>query len=296
MMPPGRLLLIKPSSFGDIVNALPALETLYRSWPQTRIDWIVKPEWAQLLENHPMLHDLLLFPRNRREWFERVRDLRIRRYDMTIDLQGLLRSGLLGLMSGAPVRVGFANAREGSRWCYTHRIATTGGVIHAVERHLQLLSHMGLSTNGVRNFPLPQRPEADEWFKQLCVQEGIHPRQPVCVIHPATRRVTKQWPIERFAELVVRLIRDPACRVVLVSGRAEAQQTEGLRRQVEGRVIDLSGKTTLPQLAPLLRRATVLVTNDSGPMHLAAAGDLTGMGMWCCKKHSIVHPVGATRA
>ncbi len=272
---PHSLLLVKPSSLGDIVHTLPALDALHRSWPETAIDWIVKPEWMPLLEGHPLLRDVLPFPHSWNSWRTAVRELRRRRYGMVIDLQGLLRSGVFSLLSGSPVRVGFANGREGSPWCYTHRIMPPDGPdhapMHAIDRYLHLVGQLGVSTDRPRAFPLPSWPEAEAWADQLWRQERIDRQEPVCVIHPAARWSTKRWPAERYATLADRLAAEHGWRIVMVAAPAQRDQAAGVSRAMRERSIDLVGRTTLPQLAAVLRRATVMVTNDSGPMHLAAA-------------------------
>jgi lipopolysaccharide heptosyltransferase I len=268
---PRRLLLVKPSSFGDIVNALPALSALRRGWPETAIDWIVKPEWAPLLRNHPMLHEVLPFPGNLREWKRSIGELRRRAYDMIIDLQGLFRTGFLGVVSGSRARAGFAEGREGSRWLYTHPVPTSGASVHVVERNLEVIRALGISTDGVRDFPLAQDAEAEAWVERLWAQEQIKTGEIVCFVHPGTRRETKLWPAERFAALLDRLTATPGYRVVLIGGENERNQFDNGGSETGARPIDLMGRTTLPQLVALTRRAAGLVTNDSGPMHLAAA-------------------------
>ncbi|MFQ5932969.1 MAG: lipopolysaccharide heptosyltransferase II [Nitrospiraceae bacterium] len=269
--PPRRLLLVKPSSMGDIVHTLPVLAALHSGWPGTKIDWVVKPEWMTLLENHPMLHDVVSFPKNWRQWGRTIGELRRRRYDMVIDLQGLLRSGLLSVMTGAPVRVGFANAREGSPWCYTHRITVPYRVIHSVERYLHLVWHVGVPKDIPRTFPLPKWRETEAWVGGLWQQEGIAPEEAVCLIHPAARGANRRWPAERYAELADRLAAKKGCRVVLVGAQTQLDQLNAVRRLMRRRAINLAGQTTLPQLVALLRKATLLITNVSGPMHLSAA-------------------------
>ncbi|MGH7833603.1 MAG: glycosyltransferase family 9 protein [Candidatus Binatia bacterium] len=268
---PRRLLLVKPSSFGDIVNALPALSALRHGWPETAIDWIVKPQWAPLLKNHPMLHEVLPFPGNLREWRQIIAELRRRAYDMVIDLQGLFRTGFLGVVSGSRARAGFAEGREGSGWLYTHPVPTSGASVHVVERNLEVIRALGIPTDGVRNFTLAQDPEAEEWVERSWAQEQIKADEIVCLVHPGTRRETKLWPVERFAALLDRLTATPNYRVVLIGGDEERNQFARSGSEARARSIDLMGRTTLPQLVALTRRATVLVTNDSGPMHLAAA-------------------------
>ena len=269
--PPERLLLVKPSSLGDIIHALPVLDALHRRWPKSAIDWIVKPEWAPLLDGHPMLRDVLRFPTGWRGWRTTVAQLRRRRYEMVIDLQGLLRSGLLSWLSGAPSRVGFANGREGSPWCYTRRIMPPPDPVHAVERYRDLVRQLGVEVEGSVRFPLPAWPAAEVWADRLWAAEGIGADESICVIHPAARWVTKRWPAERFASVADRVAAESGWRLMLVAAAPQKAQTAEVSRQMRRRPIDLVGRTTLPQLAVLLRRAAVLVTNDSGPMHLAAA-------------------------
>jgi lipopolysaccharide heptosyltransferase I len=267
---PSTLLLVKPSSLGDIIHTLPVLDALHRSWPATAIDWIVKPEWAPLLEGHPMLRDVLRVPLRVGAWPSLAAELRRRRYEMVIDLQGLLRSGLLSWLTRAPVRVGFANGREGSPWFYNRRITPPPEPVHAVERYRDLVRQLGVETAGAVRFPLPAWPTARTWAERFWADERIGPEQPVCVLHPAARWVTKRWPAERFASVAQRLMAQ-GWRVILVAAVAQQALAAAVGRLAQGRVIDLAGRTTLPQLAALLGRASVLVTNDSGPMHLAAA-------------------------
>lgn len=268
---PRRLLLVKPSSFGDIVNALPALSALRHGWPETAIDWIVKPQWAPLLKNHPMLREVLPFPGDLREWRRTIGELRRRSYDMVIDLQGLFRTGFLSVVSGSRSRAGFAEGREGSRWLYTRAVPTSGAAVHVVERNLEVIRALGIPTDGVRDFTLAQDPEAEQWVERLWAKEQIRADEIVCFVHPGTRRETKRWPAERFAALLDRLTATPSYRVVLIGGEEERNQFGRGGSEARARPIDLTGRTTLPQLVALTRRATVLVTNDSGPMHLAAA-------------------------
>lgn len=264
---PGHILIIKPSSFGDIVLSLPALAALHHGRHGAQFDWVVKPEWASLLENHSMIRKVIPFPRNWAEWRQTTRKLRQSRYDLIIDLQGLFRSGLLGMMAGGRTRAGFASAREGSRWAYTQRVPVPEEVTHAVDRYLYLVRCLGANTDGPISFPLPEWPDVESWVDGLWRNEGIQQGEVVCVIHPGARWPHKRWPIERYKKLSSRLMAEMGYRIVWV-GAQRVVYDGGLECE---RVINLTGRTTLPQLAALIRRAALLVTNDSGPMHLAAA-------------------------
>jgi lipopolysaccharide heptosyltransferase I len=269
--PPGRLLVIKPSSFGDIVHSLPVLAALRRAWPMSRIDWLVKAEWSGLLQDHPLIDELVILPRAPQEWPKILGHLRGRRYDMVIDLQGLLRSALLSRVTAAPIRAGFANGREGSPWFYTHRVAVTNDSGHAVERYLDLVRGLGIAVGDAATFPLPEWKTEQQWADRFLDEQMLAPAKPLCVIHPAARWKTKQWPTDRYAEVADWLMADQQHGVILVAGRAQETQVAPMIARMKAPAINLVGRTTLPQLAAVLRKAALLITNDSGPMHLAAA-------------------------
>src|SRR5438874_8010211 len=152
-MEPRRIALIKPSALGDIVHALPVLSALRRRFPAAHITWVVNRAYEPLLAGHPDLTDTLSFDRGAfkkgvraalTSSFHFGAELRRRRFDLVIDLQGLLRTGLMCLASGAPRRVGFANAREGSRYAYTHKVRVPDADrIHAVDRYWRVAEALG---------------------------------------------------------------------------------------------------------------------------------------------------------
>jgi lipopolysaccharide heptosyltransferase II len=271
MTSPKRILLIKPSSFGDIVQSLPVLAALKRSWPDAEVDWAIKPEWAQLIEDHPLLHQIVLFPRGLADALRCGKSLRAPRYDLVIDLQGLLRSGLYAIMTGCRARAGFADSREGSSWCYTRRVKMPAGRVHAVDRCLELVRQLGVTAGPAVRFPLPEGVAERQWADALWNRENINDAEIICVIHPGARWLTKRWPADRFARLADRLIVEHGARVILVGGGDGLGVLDEVRGQMKQKALNLGGTTNLRQLAALLRRATLLITNDSGPMHLAAA-------------------------
>ena len=271
MFHPGRILLIKPSSFGDIVHCLPVLAALKHHWPNAEVDWAVKREWAGLLTGHPMLRRVVFFPGTALEGVRSWQTLRRDDYDMVIDLQGLFRSGLYAALTGCPVRVGFDDSREGSSWFYSRRIKVSNDAVHAVDRCLDLVRQIGVKTAPTPAFPVPDGKQEQEWVDDLWRRNQIRDGEAVCIIHPSARWPTKRWPAERFAQLADGLIARERMRIMIVGSGSEASQIEQMSRQMSQPAINLAGETELLQLAALLRRANLLVSNDSGPMHLAAA-------------------------
>ncbi|HWP59732.1 MAG TPA: glycosyltransferase family 9 protein [Candidatus Acidoferrales bacterium] len=286
--PPKRLLLVKPSSFGDIVQSLAVLAPLRRTWPEARVDWLVKDEWAGLLERHPLIDSLLVFPEAPRQWPGFFRALRRGGYDAVIDLQGLFRSGIIARATGAPLRAGFADGREGSPWCYTRRVSACS--THAVDRYLELIRGLGIPTAEPVTFPLPAWEAEDRWAEQFVPARGF-----LCLIHPAARWPNKLWPAERYGELADWLVRARSCKVVFVAGKAEADQAARAAACMRAPAINLAGQTTLPQLGALVRRAAMLVTNDSGPMHLAAAAGTPVVAIFGPTDPAKVGPYGSRK-
>jgi ADP-heptose:LPS heptosyltransferase len=132
--PVRRILLIKPSSLGDIVHAMPTLAALRERFPQAEVTWLVKRQWASLVEVIGGVDHICVVERGLRGWLGQVPSLRAARFDLVVDLQGLFRSGAMAWLTGCGRRIGFANAREGSPWLYTQRVAVPAAPMHAVDR------------------------------------------------------------------------------------------------------------------------------------------------------------------
>ena len=271
---PERVLVVKPSSLGDVVHSLPFLHALRSCMPDARIDWVIARGLEGLLEGHPMINELIVIDKDRWRRVSRAAEtlgelrglsdrLKAGGYDLVIDLQGLLRSGLMTKATSAPVRIGFAEAREGSRFFYTHKV-TGGGNIHAVDRYLKIAAALGCpSGKVVFPFPEPARTSA-------VVQEIRERLKDYIVLVPGARWDTKIWPAELFGRLAAAL----PLRSVVIGGNADRQRAEEIGRVSGGRAVSLAGKTTLPELVELIRSSRCAITNDSGPMHIAAALDI----------------------
>ena len=268
-----RILIIKPSSLGDVVHAMPTVAALRRRFPSAKITWLVKRKWAAVLEGNPHLDEVLALDLSPTGWPAAWRAVRAGSFDAVVDLQGLLRSAVLGWISGASVRIGFANGREGSPWFYTERVTVPSPPIHAVDRYLLTAKYLGADPGEVKpsDFPLPHDAQAEARVEVLLVAAGIQAGGMLVAMNPSARWDTKRWPPESFAAVGDRLQQDGAARVALIGGRDERPLGEQVMRAMRTMPVDLIGRTTLKELIALLRRVRLLVTNDSGPMHLAAA-------------------------
>jgi lipopolysaccharide heptosyltransferase I len=261
-----RILIIKPSSLGDAVHALPTVNLIRRRFPDAHIAWLINNSLASLLKNCQLINERIEF---RREEFKRITHLprflgflqllREHNFDLVVDLQGLLRSGLMTAATRAPRRVGLSDAREGALFFYTDIVPVTP--VHAVERYLCAAKHLGCDAGPVE-FPLGSSAEDTAYIDKLLL--GRVPPGPLIAVNAATRWPTKLWGDEKFAALIQKLPRE---RVVLTGGAADVPRAN----QLCCGCINIAGKTNLAQLAELFRRCAVVISNDSGPMHLAAA-------------------------
>jgi lipopolysaccharide heptosyltransferase I len=263
-----KIFLIKPSALGDIVHSLPFLAAVKKTYPHCEVHWLVAKGLHTFLEGHPLIDRLWLFDKQRwkqpghllrtlGELHGLWRDLRRQRFDVSVDLSGLLRSGLLTWAGGAELRLGFSDSNEGSPFFYNKKIAG-GTAIHAIDRYLKLAALLGCDTSEV---VYPFAPY------------DAHP--PICrelperyaVFAPSAGKEANRWPAQRFGELAGRL----NIPVVVIAGKAE----EGVARQVVAasgdKALSIAGRTSLKELVAVIEKAAFFVTNDTGPMHIAAA-------------------------
>ncbi|MBI3378971.1 MAG: lipopolysaccharide heptosyltransferase II [Nitrospirae bacterium] len=268
--PPRKILVIKPSSLGDVVHSLPFLNALRDSFPRAEIHWIIAKGLEGLLEGHPMINKLWII--NKDDW-KRVKgagttikelrslfkSLKAEKYDIVMDLQGLLRSGILAKATGAPVRIGFKEAREGSRIFYTHTVKA-GKDVHAVDRYLEIAKFIGCDISDIK-FPFPLS------FKSQLSTLNFQLPERYAVIVPGARWQTKRWFPERFGQLSSMM----QVKSIIVGGESDADIASIVIRNSDGNAISAVGKTTLKVLIEVIRNARFVVTNDSGPMHIAAA-------------------------
>ncbi len=276
-----RILIIKPSSAGDILHALPVLRAVRGRFPSAHIAWLVAASFADLLSAEPELNEVIPFERHRfarlgrsaavtRDFLAFVGAMRSRRYDLAIDLQGLFRSAFLARASGAPTRVGFAEAREFAPLFYTHRVRGGDAEMHAADRNRLVAVALGCDDSST-DVCLTLR-EADRAAAAALLEgAGARAADGCAVLAPATRWETKCWPAERYGRLA-RLIRERAgLSSVLVGGRADEAAGRAAEAASDGAAVNLCGRTTLRTLAAVVAGARVVVSGDSTPMHLAAA-------------------------
>jgi lipopolysaccharide heptosyltransferase I len=274
-----KILILKPSSLGDVIHALPVLRLLRSHWPESRVYWWLDVNLVPLLEKDPDLAGLFVFQRKRwaapHRWPEIVSSIvtmREHRFDLAIDLQGLARSGMFAWLAGAQLTVGLDNLREGSREgaraFYDLTPPRAAPQVHAVDRYLSVLPLLNVPVHW--NFEwLPRRPAAIQSVRQKWAPEREGARW--IVLLPGGRWDNKRWPVQYFVELAKRLREIPALRLVVLGSNDERPLGETIAAAAPEFCLNLAGATSLDEMIEWIRLSRLVITNDTGPMHVAAA-------------------------
>jgi len=257
------LLVIKPSSLGDIVHALQVVQTFARERPECRISWVVRERFAGLVQAAPFVHEAIIFRRRDgwRAFLRLLRQLRLREFDAVWDMQGLLRSGLMTAAVRSPEKWGRPDAREGAGFFYQRCVARPAGVgpYHALEILQPFLASAGIKPT--LHFPLELK--AGDRYPWQAFFAG-DPRR-TFLVFTDSRGVEKEWP--RFSELTALIFSAiPDSRVVWCAGKP----TQPDRPVPADRFLNLTG-CPMDQMIALVRQPATFIGNDSGPMHLSAA-------------------------
>lgn len=287
-MSPQRILIIKPSALGDIIHTLPLVAAIKKKYSESHITWIVGKSFQDILVNNPHIDELIIFDRQRWgggifRFFQSVQEIwtffqKIHRgrYDVVIDLQGLFRSAAMTIASRSPVRIGFSNARELAFMSYNRRVKTPPHVVHAVDRYKLLANAMGVDK--VENiFPVFLSKEERSFIHESLAKSTF------IAIAPGARWLTKRWPSEYFAQMIDEFgKKQTKVTFVLVGAKGDKEIGEKIIQhcQTNVSICNLIGKTSLKELAAILEKANVVLSNDSGPMHLSVAMGTPTLGIF----------------
>ncbi|QDU61805.1 ADP-heptose--LPS heptosyltransferase 2 [Planctomycetes bacterium Pan216] len=291
-----RICLIKPSSLGDVIQSLPILAALRCRFPRAKISWVVNSSYVSLIEPVEGLDEVIPFERdhfrsvgvgslNRLRAF--LKDLHAKHFDLVVDLQGLFRSGLMTWASGASLRIGLASSREGASLSYTHVVNDLPKQQPAVARYWRVAELLGVG-HWPKTFPLGISVEEQARAKELL--DGLP--GPLLALNPGSRWDTKRWPAERFAEAANRYFGDRPGSCVVLGAPDEVDVAERLVAKLDRPHRNLAGKTSLRELVAILDACDVMLTNDSGPMHVAAAVGTPTVSVFTCTSPERAAPFG----
>jgi len=278
---PRRILLVRLSAIGDIVFASPLVSALRRAHPTAHIAWLAQPECRKLLAHHPDLDEVIVWPHRQwqalwgaRRWGELWREirgfrrlLRGRHFDLAVDLQGLLKSGLLTRLSAAPERIGLGS-REGSQLLMTRVLPRGGDPERIGSEYLFLAERLGLPRNG---FEMEIHYAAEDAAYAEAVVAKAVAGGAYAVICPFTTRPQKHWLAPRWTELAGRLQDELGLVTLMLGGPADQGPATEIQQQAKGKLVNLTGQTSLLQAAAVIDRARLVVGVDTGLSHMGIA-------------------------
>lgn len=293
-----RICLIKPSALGDIVQTLPLLPMLRERFPDARLSWVVNRQFAPILEGHPNLDEIIPFDRRAMwalpgAWLQfgkLLAGLRQQQFDLVLDLQGLMRTAIMTRATGAPVRLAMETHREGAALACHQVIPETGWRVPAYQRYWHVARALGAQTNEPHSHVA-----VGETDRQWAANELADLPGPIVAIHPGGRWPTKIWPVEHFARVAAHAVRQYGASLVPVGAPNEQHLAERLgelikQAEPKARIHPLTGRSNLKQLAATLAASDLLLTNDSGPMHLAAAVNTLVVAPFLCTSPALSGP------
>lgn len=287
-------LVIKLRYLGDVLLSTPVPRALKEHFPQARVVMVVNPGTEAILRYNPDVDEVLPFTRS--GWRDQLRflhQMRARRFDCVIDLTDGDRSALLTAYTGAPLTIGFNHEHRWRGRLYSKCVQASYGTMHMTDYHLHAVAPLGIQPHMTQPV-LVVGEEEEKRAEQLLGEIGLLNRRWV-MIHPATRYWFKAWPPERFATLSNRLV-ESGLQVAIVGEKREEALAEAIQKTVRSSLISFVGRTTVLELAALMKRCALFIGNDAGPMHMAAGVGTPVVGLFGPSNPAVWGPRGARTA
>lgn len=268
-----RILIVRTDRIGDVVLSTPVIKALKDNFANVYLAMMISPATQELVRGNPYLDEVIVYDKEQEHRgvirsLQFALSLRKKKFDIAVILHSTNRVNLLAYLAGIKERVGYSR-RLGFLLTDNIPYVKYRGEKHEVEYNLDLLRCLGIEVNDASLF-IPKDNQAEAWAKEIFKSYGIDEiKEKIIVLHPSASCASRMWPIERFREVAEALIKKYDVRIIIVSGANDIALTEKLAGLIREPVINLGGKTTLMQLASILRRSTLMISNDSGPVHIA---------------------------
>lgn len=294
------------SSLGDVLHTLPFAAELRKLYPTARISWLVHPQFAGFVPDPPVIDEIIYFDKKKfnkmglsEKWryFCELKDLlHSKHFDLVIDMQGLFKSAVMAAMSGCDNRIGYCELREGSS-LVSKAIKGSHSEEHVIERYLDVARYLGANVPvGELDFPMPDLSVEEKSLKSKLTEAGLQAGASYVVMVPGARWETKEWPIEHYAGLAKLIVKD-GHYVVLAGGPDDMSKGNKIKMASEcDEVIDMTGKTSLRELAALINGCVVYISADTGPLHFAAALKKPLVAMYGPTKADRTGPYGSANS
>jgi heptosyltransferase-2 len=270
-----NILIVRTDRIGDVVLTTPAIGALREGFPDARISILVSPLTETLVLGNPNLNHVFVDDRLGEHqgfsgFLKLVKQLKWESFDLAVIFHTKKRSNLLCYFAGIPQRIGYKNEKFG--WMLTDPLNDTRhlGAKHETEYCLDVVRHLGVEIKNPSMF-IPTQADAQQWAQQFILKNGGNREQSWVAIHPGASDPSRRWPEEYFAEVVNVLMKHYGAKIVFIGNAELKPVVERIRLLIKDPVIDLTNEISLLQLSSLLRRCRLLISNDSGPAHIAAA-------------------------
>ncbi|MDY6842726.1 MAG: lipopolysaccharide heptosyltransferase I [Thermodesulfobacteriota bacterium] len=280
-----NILIIKLSSIGDVIHTLPSLASLRKRFADAHISWVVEEGISNIIENHPYLNEVIVFKKGLfkktisnplkypyliAEVAQFVRKLGERQYDIVIDYQGLLKSGIISFLSRGKRRIGFDKTRELSYLFLNERVPQCAPNIHATEKYRKLTMHITEEQDSTE-FLISIKESDTAHIVEMLSEGNTSTYEPYVVMNPGTKWKSKMWPDDKYVSLAHMIKHQLHYNIVFSGGMSDRETIENITQRLDFPIKNIAGKTTLRQAASLFKMAKAAITPDTGPMHIAAA-------------------------
>ena len=270
------ILLVKMSSIGDVVMSTPVAESVRKAYPDAYIGWLVEEKCRDVVIGNPYLDEVFVWSRTSgirslRSAREVIRRMRARRFDVAIDFQGLAKSAIMTYLSGAALRIGYADCKEHNTFLY-NKTVECGVWPHRMRCHRLLLEPIGIQMESVSpNMLIPLSDEHTDRSLELLIAHGVLDRDNIVVLVPATTFAFKHWIEDRWASVADELWTRLGLIPVFLGGKGDVELIERIRARAKTRTVSLVGQTTWAVAAATAKRARLTVAVDTGLMHSSVA-------------------------
>ncbi len=283
-----RILVIKLRAIGDVLLSTIVTKNLRLAFPEAQIDYLTEPPSVDVIQGNPFVNDILVFKKNTMRGAELIRLVRGRHYDLVIDLFGNPRTALVTRLSGAEYRVGYDF--RGRAYAYNIVVTPRGGLVHNTQFNLDALEAIGVAiqdSNIYFSFDENDAAYVDAFLREAKLDDKF-----IVALNAGGGWYTKRWGLDRFAELGDRIVQTCNAAIVLTWGPGQQADVTSIRSMMKQPAF-IPPATTLKQLGALLKRSAFVVTNDSGPMHIAAALQVPVLGIYGPTNPTLQGPFGS---
>lgn len=269
-----RILIVRTDRIGDVLLSTPVIKVLRDNYPHAYIAMIVSPYSKEIVDGNPYLDEVIIYDKDRKHksWPRSIkfsRNLKKRKFDLALILHPTNRMHLVTYLAGIPRRIGY-DQKLG--FLLSDKITHTKqfGQKHEIEYNLDLIRYMGLETKDALPF-MPLKAESEKWAEELLLKEQVTKKDKLLAIHPGASCPSKIWPIDQFAEVADKLIEKYGFKVFVIAGPKDTALTQNVLENMLHPAVNLGGKTSVSQMASLLKRCSLFISNDSGPVHVGSA-------------------------